>query len=406
MENVEPKNEKAPEWLQDLQNKSWEPEIIISGLSLTFLFLLPEKVLNFSVYLMYEWGFGVVISMLILLYTSAIIAFFKIFFVVHLLMRFAWTSLIGISYAFPNGVNQANIFKYLQGYRYPSPMQLVIKLEKICSILFAFPTVLGIIIFVFPVILFLLGLVLLTIGVSEGFSVFVVFGVLLLLFIAYILIIFAFKHSKLATWFATSFASSVSLIYSSNLGKWATNLFIVPIMLAASPFVYADLSNFKQYINNAKFDQEWVDKKYYYAPYADEGMWFPRVLLEQETVEGQVLTLSLAFIAQDQKRAEKVARGELPVPDSLGFISPPEQPTDFVRVWIDSIQFTDLQWETAKMPDSGQKAYRTWLNLAGLPLGAHRLRVDKLIFFDDGEAYIRKNWVALPFVKASDALGR
>jgi len=37
---------KTPDWLLDIQNKSWEPEILISGITLTFLFILSNYIVT------------------------------------------------------------------------------------------------------------------------------------------------------------------------------------------------------------------------------------------------------------------------------------------------------------------------------------------------------------------------
>lgn len=33
---------KTPDWMLEIQNKSWEPEILISGITLTSLFILSN----------------------------------------------------------------------------------------------------------------------------------------------------------------------------------------------------------------------------------------------------------------------------------------------------------------------------------------------------------------------------
>lgn len=77
-------------WLESLQRNSWEPEVIISGITLAFLFSFPSKIYTFSAMLVQEVGLAFVGAMLVLLYLSAVISVFKIFFVVHLVLRFIW----------------------------------------------------------------------------------------------------------------------------------------------------------------------------------------------------------------------------------------------------------------------------------------------------------------------------
>jgi len=104
------KNEELS-WLEQLQRNSWEPEVLISGIILAFLFAFPSRVYEFAAFLIQEVGVGSMLSWLVLIYLTAIISVFKIFFVVHLGLRFMWAGLLGLSYAFPKGVIQEKLFK-------------------------------------------------------------------------------------------------------------------------------------------------------------------------------------------------------------------------------------------------------------------------------------------------------
>ncbi len=66
-------------WLENLQRNSWEPEVIISGIILAFLFIFPSKVYEFSAYLIQDLGVGYLPSSLVLLYLTMIISFLRFF---------------------------------------------------------------------------------------------------------------------------------------------------------------------------------------------------------------------------------------------------------------------------------------------------------------------------------------
>jgi len=117
MENESDLNKKQEDltWLENLRRNSCEPEVIISGIIFAFLFIFPSKVYEFSAYLIQDLGVGYLPSSLVLLYLTMIISIFKIFFVVHLALRFIWAGLLGLSFAFPEGVIQEKLFKMGQG---------------------------------------------------------------------------------------------------------------------------------------------------------------------------------------------------------------------------------------------------------------------------------------------------
>lgn len=91
-------------WLKNLQRNSWEPEVIISGLSLAFIFAFPAQVYDFSVKLTQDFGLEFTGAYLVLIYLTMTVGVFKIFFISHLVLRFTWAGILGLSYAFPDGV--------------------------------------------------------------------------------------------------------------------------------------------------------------------------------------------------------------------------------------------------------------------------------------------------------------
>ena len=117
-------NSKTPDWLLEVQNKSWEPEIIISGITLTFVFILPNYIYNF--YGMLVQDFGVFDAIAKILYRISVIAItgLKIILNVHLILRGLWTGCVGLSYVFPAGVNNEKLPKSQRNNIYDKPDRL------------------------------------------------------------------------------------------------------------------------------------------------------------------------------------------------------------------------------------------------------------------------------------------
>ena len=98
---------KTPEWLKRTQEKSWEAEILLSGLVLFALMQIPGmmdqiehffyiKLKNPRYYLIPSEFFSIAIEVLI----SG--------FIIHLIFRGIWVGLVGLSYVYPAG---ADIYK-------------------------------------------------------------------------------------------------------------------------------------------------------------------------------------------------------------------------------------------------------------------------------------------------------
>ncbi len=128
----------TPAWLIAVQNKSWEPEIIISGLTLTFLFIVTDHIFNYFGMLIQEYAVLEVMAHILYAISIIMLTGLKVILIVHLILRGLWTALVGLSYVYPAGVNRENLAKSEQNLKFPRPDELVIKVEKICSLLFAF----------------------------------------------------------------------------------------------------------------------------------------------------------------------------------------------------------------------------------------------------------------------------
>ena len=131
-------------WLQRLQEGSWEPEILISGIVLYGLFQIPPLVDQLD-FFMEHYG-GRIFSggttnenAASLLQVST--AWLILGFISHLLFRSVWAAFVGLSYVYQDGPRPDKL-KYPSIYRkkmerYQNFQPQIIKLEKICSTLFA-----------------------------------------------------------------------------------------------------------------------------------------------------------------------------------------------------------------------------------------------------------------------------
>ena len=135
---------KKPEWLTRVQEHSYEPEILISGVILFALLQIPAELDRLQKFLQYK-SFSVFytsnIDEFIIVGLKIAVVWLIIGFTVHLIFRSIWIAFVGLSYVFPQGIN---IKKLKLSGRYqqkilnlPSFTQSVQKLERICSMIFA-----------------------------------------------------------------------------------------------------------------------------------------------------------------------------------------------------------------------------------------------------------------------------
>jgi hypothetical protein len=397
---MENERSKLPKWLKETQNKSWEPEIIISGLMLTSLFIIPDKLFEFCGMLVQVYGVDYLNAMLILMYLSFVINIFKLFFIVHLLLRLAWTGMVGLSYAFPNGVDNEKLFKVFSHYKFKKPASLVIKLERWCSILFAFPVYIGTILVLITFILLLI------IAISTYFSlgIFYALGLFILLLLIYLSISFFFKESAFASLIATSIASTISSIYQSNLGKWPVQISVFIFMIFSAPFIINDIHGFGKFFNAVGNDDiEWQVKSDIYANHHDPEKRYARAFLTSETIKkADYINLSLAHYIQDEKHIEIFNKN---IPDSLSWQNV-DALEDLFRVYLNDSLIITENWQRYSLPITEQKILSTYLDVSDLPKGSHQIRVEKLTYIDFGfslrKSRVRKQWAIIPFYKVEE----
>ena len=134
-------NNNTPQWLKNIQDESWLPELFISGTAIYFLS-------SFMIYLdhSFEWfhffGFRNTESLKVILALSIGTTILQTMLTLHFFLRGLWVGWIGMSYCFPNGAINSNL-NYRNKFKTDSkslgkPIDIILKLEYICSSLFSF----------------------------------------------------------------------------------------------------------------------------------------------------------------------------------------------------------------------------------------------------------------------------
>ena len=93
---------KIPKWLKDLQENSWELELLISGGAIFTLFQLTESfILSIDKFKMISPVLGTDIVFVII---SIALKLLTLGFIAHLCLRAYWLALVCINYVYPNGI--------------------------------------------------------------------------------------------------------------------------------------------------------------------------------------------------------------------------------------------------------------------------------------------------------------
>ena len=179
------KQKQHPNWLRRVQEQSWEPELLISGLILFALFQVPGLIdqlaftleLNSSRFLARSSVDEMIGTLLKISVYILIVGF-----ITHILLRSIWVAYAGLSYLYKDGIKLSSLsmpeyyIKHLNRHSYENRVK---KLEKICSGMFSlsflfFMVILGLI----NIAVIISLLVFLTITFIPEFDHFIIFTVI------------------------------------------------------------------------------------------------------------------------------------------------------------------------------------------------------------------------------------
>jgi hypothetical protein len=405
---------KTPDWLIETQNKSWEPEILISGITLTFLFFLPEYIYNFYGMLIQEYGLRHVVGNSLYNITIIILTGLKVILILHLILRGVWTGFVGLSYVYPEGVKKERMKRPKNDIVYRKPEEYVITLEKICSLLFSF--IFSSLIFVIGFFLMLVPITLLYVfGLEQSIiRLIILFGILPLtaIFIVFLVILSTKKNTwKIEEKIENSIFTNILNTYCTNIGAGKT------LMIFALYFAFSWFMSFS-YISDFDFDNdlgvETVSKagvveldKDSYHDLRNADLRISRGAIDRFDVEGVSLRLSVGFYREDlftvkylrdepaRLKELKIERGESDI--SLETI---------IRISIDGEMISGLSWHLAEEDRTGQRSMVASIPVDALSRGRHRLKIDKIYWVDRRKKPVLiEDWDVIPFETSGAAAG-
>jgi hypothetical protein len=401
-------NEKeTPDWLLEVQNKSWEPEILISGITLTFVFIFSNYIYNF--YGMLIQDFGVFDAIAKTLYRISVIAItgLKIILILHLILRGLWTGVLGLSYVFPNGIKEEKLPKSQRKIIYDKPDQLVIKLEKICSILFSFifsSIWVGIAIFLYfvpIVVLFIAGLDIYYISIISSIYSLITFVIIISILIFYKT---KFKNSKILQKLENSIFENILKIYLTNIGKIKTLLifliyFLIIVFISRSAIFKFDFNNEGEIKTTSVTDIIRVDYDHYLDSREPE-LRFQKAVIDQYEVTNNEIKLFISvykednYIVDELKNNPELFKESNIEADSTKRINI----SDLYEITIDDKTISGLRWYSTENINTNQEVIKTTIHLDTIENGIHELKINKIYLRILREKIkLIKNWDIIPF---------
>ena len=398
---------KTPGWLLEIQNKSWEPEIIISGITLTFLFFMPTHVYNFCAMLIQDHGVLEILGRSYYMISMTILTGLKIVLIVHLALRGYWTGFIGLSYVFPHGVKRENLLQKQQQLTFEKPEQIVIRIEKACSLLFSF---------IFPSFLGIFGLLMAFVPVTllyftgmerdmiRTITLFVILPVLVVgVTVFSILLETKLKDSKLNKRLERNSLSQILIIYFTNIGRVRTILmfaFYFGIIFAInrgdiSHFSFRNIQEPKQQVHPGVVTLN----RDHYEDTRDQRFRVQRATLDTRRPTGNSMELFVAYYREDEYTV-KVLSKDASLCEKAGILVKKDDMwiPDLHTILVDDVPVRGLQWYFTEHAKTGQSGFTTSIPLDGVTAGLHELKIQKQIWkFTKKKMVDLKAWELIPF---------
>ncbi len=423
--------EDTPQWLDDLQQRSWEPEVLLSGIVLFGMFKVPPLLDQALVFFKSQvFGSTTDVDNFVGILKLGIY-WLIVGLILHLICRGIWVGMVGLSYSFPNGVNAGKLqFKHRFKKRVEKipPFQvLIIKLEKLCSSLFSlsfmlFMSLVGAYLYFFILLIvpFIFAVVLqggdnFTDTFAFEVYVIIVLVVAVLGLLDFLTLGFFRRFSIVARvyWPVHYFVSMLTLgryyrpIYFAFVSS--TRRWIIFLVLAS--FVFGSFFSLDQITGNV-YDGSafsrlslWhardMELRIYSGYYEDQNEEFYsyQAQIPSDIIEGNVLRLFIPVMIGKEDSIMKYANYDSLVLANEGMKKGARDLSaikKFYHVYLDDSLIADLPIFYHYRLSTNQPGYLMYIDISSLTQGMHILDVG------GPPTMYRTKWASIPFFREQD----
>jgi hypothetical protein len=402
---------KVPNWLTKIQNNSWEPEIIISGFSIAFFFILPKYIFNFTAMLIQDFGADPTLTFFQYAIMIFIITSLKVLFIGHLILCGLWAGFVGLSYVFPNGINNDLLEKNLKDFTFKKPLDLVIEIEKICSLIFSFAFM--IILYLLRILTFYFLLIIADIifYVLKFNSFEMMIGQLILIAIATtIFIIFmTIKKENFYKYISKSVTGNLIHTFTTNISRKRMRLIILSFIIITIPLSYSSISKFKfdvrrkRRIPQSKFT--YLDQNNYMNE-KNDGLRIQRAAIKSFIIDNNILELYISYYKSDESLIRDIKANidkyEIVKPDvDLNELDQ----TEIYQIFIDDELIDVKDWFLKKVIDNSQKLLITEIPIDNISNGYHTLKIKRVRWKTKNKEFVLiDDWENITFKKSSHGI--
>jgi len=392
-----------PGWLRRVQEQSWEPEILISGIVLFALFQMPERIDAFSDYLELNGHFmfsNGTINEALASILKVSLYWLMIGFSLHLFSRSVWTAFVGLSYVYRDGINRDRL-PYHSSYlkildREPSYNVRIQQIERFCSTLFSvsfllFMCMVGAILYLF----FVGGMAFLWFELfppsGQGFSADLIIisigGLYMIDFITlggikripYLNRVYYPLYRLMSVITLAPFYRGIYYGFVTNHTKWKVMIGILLFVVISITWSMG-IRNERELLSTVDFKAKNDRFQSFSGHYADAFGEEPSrvVQIPSDVIEMNVLPVFIVHSSGNEEEGikplcdydAKIGDDNL-LPDSLKLACL----KSFYVVGVDDSTYQDVPMFYRENPQTRQNGLIAWLDISYLPKGLHRLNL-------------------------------
>jgi len=393
---------KIPQWLETIQENSWEAELLLSAVLLFGLIQTPIF-LDTWTREFFAWKGGYVKELLETVNQG--LEILRIGFIFHIIVRAMWIAQVGFSYVYPSGI-KVDALKFKGRFRkelskVDSSVQSIMFLERLASTIFAisfslFGMLLGLITWASPFLGF--ALLLKNPELHTAFKGILIFLMLTYLFSSFLVFIDFITNGLLRrgrrrakyfyhiSWFFRIF--TLSFLYRKTLLTIISNTkgykrYLITIGLLLIVVFYDDVTkigpnyHYDGYRENIKMRN--AQKVNYESKRSKNDILVATI--QSDVVEQNVISLFVKDIPlfasfdweEDEKDSIKV-KFTTSLDEDLFNIST-KNLVEVLDVYVDSAKCSNLNWTSTVHPKTYDKGYISYINLDTLPAKLYNLIV-------------------------------
>jgi hypothetical protein len=431
--------DKLPRWLEEQQHQSWQIEILIASGIIFFLLKIPvflgayfqeiaaSTAINSSMIILIVGGY---------IFSRALL----IGFVVNLVLRAIWLAMLGINFAFPEGVDYKKLgySEYFNDKvrKTTSLATRILHMEKWCSLSYS----ITILMTLMSIGLFIL-LALIFVGIRElipildvpviGYIIIVIVFMIMLGILDILFFGLLKRYKRVSRWYypVHRFFSLISLSFLyrkewmtllSNVSKWKVYLLFAVYFSLSFLIASNDISDFfnapqllRLNINDSRqfLGLDTWKRKFYNQRYDNlrqEGEKVFDMAIQSDVVKYRYLKLfvvyqyffddglEMVFNEKGVKVDEEIIR--LPLDEYLEQDSLIASSLDmYFSVKLNQEDMNNLDWSFYDHPETGEKGFVTYIDMKDMPSGKYFLEL--LVEVPRNGDLVTRRYREMPFVK-------